>query len=54
MRVNIKRSCGTTKQDSTGTRFSTGGKKKQYEDLLHKYIHLFTFSYKDLREVTME
>jgi len=28
--------------------------KKQYEDLLRKYIHLFTFSYKDLREVTME
>jgi hypothetical protein len=29
-------------------------KRKQYEDLLHKYIHLFAFSYKDLREVTME
>jgi hypothetical protein len=28
--------------------------RKQYEDLFHKYIHLFTFSYKDLREVTME
>jgi len=28
--------------------------KRQYEDLLHKYIHLFAFSYKDLREVTME
>jgi len=28
--------------------------KKQYEDLLRKYIHLFAFSYKDLREVTME
>jgi len=28
--------------------------KKQYEDLLHKYTHLFTFNYKDLREVTME
>ncbi len=28
--------------------------KKQYEDLLHKYIHLFIFNYKDLREVTME
>jgi hypothetical protein len=28
--------------------------RKQYEDLLHKYIHLFVFSYKDLREVTME
>ncbi len=29
-------------------------KRKQYEDLLRKYIHLFAFSYKDLREVTME
>jgi len=28
--------------------------KKQYKDLLHKYIYLFVFSYKDLREVTME
>jgi hypothetical protein len=28
--------------------------KKQYEDLLRKYIHLFAFSYKDLTEVTME
>jgi len=28
--------------------------RKQYEDLLHKYIHLFAFSYKDLKEVTME
>jgi hypothetical protein len=28
--------------------------RKQYEDLLRKYIHLFAFSYKDLREVTME
>ncbi len=28
--------------------------RKQYEDLLCKYIHLFAFSYKDLREVTME
>ncbi len=28
--------------------------KRQYEDLLLKYIHLFAFSYKDLREVTME
>ncbi len=28
--------------------------RRQYEDLLHKYIHLFAFSYKDLREVTME
>jgi hypothetical protein len=28
--------------------------RKQYEDLLRKYIHLFVFSYKDLREVTME
>jgi hypothetical protein len=24
--------------------------RKQYEDLLRKYIHLFVFSYKDLRE----
>jgi hypothetical protein len=29
-------------------------KRKQYEDLLRKYIHLFAFSYKDLREITME
>jgi len=28
--------------------------RKQYKDLLRKYIHLFAFSYKDLREVTME
>ncbi|CAM6028069.1 unnamed protein product, partial [Sphagnum balticum] len=28
--------------------------RRQYEDLLRKYIHLFAFSYKDLREVTME
>jgi hypothetical protein len=28
--------------------------KKQYEYLLRKYIHLFAFNYKDLREVTME
>jgi len=28
--------------------------RKQYEDLLSKYIHLFTVSYKDLREVTMK
>ncbi len=28
--------------------------KKQYEDLLHKYIPLFAFNYKDLKEVTME
>ncbi len=28
--------------------------RKQYEDLLRKYIHLFAFNYKDLREVTME
>ncbi len=28
--------------------------KRQYEDLFRKYIHLFTFSYKDLREVTIE
>ncbi len=27
---------------------------KQYEDLLCKYIHLFIFNYKDLREATME
>jgi len=29
-------------------------KKRQYEDLLCKYIHLFVFSYKDLKEITME
>jgi len=28
--------------------------RNQYEDLLRKYIHLFVFSYKDLREVTMK
>jgi hypothetical protein len=28
--------------------------KKQYEDLLRKYIHLFAFNYKDLREITIE
>jgi hypothetical protein len=28
--------------------------RKQYENLLHEYIHLFAFNYKDLREVTME
>jgi hypothetical protein len=28
--------------------------RKQYENLQCKYIHLFTFNYKDLREVTME
>jgi hypothetical protein len=28
--------------------------RKQYEDLLCKYIHLFAFNYKDLKEVTME
>jgi hypothetical protein len=28
--------------------------RKQYEDLLRKYIHLFAFSYKDLKEITME
>ncbi len=28
--------------------------RKQYEGLLRKYIHLFAFSYKDLREVTMD
>jgi hypothetical protein len=28
--------------------------KKQYEDLLHKYIPFFAFNYKDLKEVTME
>jgi hypothetical protein len=28
--------------------------RKQYEDLLHKYVHLFAFIYKDLTEVTME
>jgi hypothetical protein len=28
--------------------------RRQYEDLLCKYIHLFVFYYKDFREVTME
>jgi hypothetical protein len=28
--------------------------KRGYEDLQHKYIHMFIFSYKDFREVTME
>ncbi len=28
--------------------------RTQYEDLLCNYIHIFAFSYKDLREVTME
>jgi hypothetical protein len=28
--------------------------KRQYENLLRKYIHLFAFNYKDLREITME
>ncbi len=28
--------------------------KIQYEDLVHKYTHMFVFSYKDLREITME
>jgi len=28
--------------------------KRQYEDLLHKYIHMFAFNNKDLKEVTME
>jgi len=28
--------------------------RRQYEDLLRKYIHMFTFDYKDLKEVTME
>ncbi len=28
--------------------------RKLYEDLFRKYIHLFDFTYKDLREVTME
>ncbi len=28
--------------------------RKQYEDLFHKYIHLFALSYKDLREIIME
>jgi hypothetical protein len=28
--------------------------RRQYENLLCKYIHMFAFSYKDLKEVTME
>jgi hypothetical protein len=28
--------------------------RRQYEDLLRKYIHLFAFNYEDLKEVTME
>jgi hypothetical protein len=28
--------------------------RRQYKDLVHKYIHLFVFSYKDFKEVTME
>jgi len=28
--------------------------RRQYEDLLRKYIHLFAFNYKDLKEITME
>ncbi len=28
--------------------------RRQYEDLLRKYIHLFAFSYKDFREIIME
>ncbi len=28
--------------------------RKQYEDLLHKYIHMFAFNYKDFKEVAME
>jgi hypothetical protein len=28
--------------------------RRQYEDLLCKYIHLLVFRYKDLKEVTME
>ncbi len=28
--------------------------RRQYEDLLCKYIYMFVFNYKDLREVTME
>jgi hypothetical protein len=53
MHVYRRRNRIATKQDSIGTRPSTE-ERKQYEDLLRKYIHLFVFSYKDLREVTME
>ncbi len=28
--------------------------RRQYEDLVRKYIHLFAFNYKDLKEGTME
>jgi hypothetical protein len=28
--------------------------RKQYEDLLRTYIHFFAFSYKNLKEVSME
>jgi hypothetical protein len=28
--------------------------RRQYEEVLHKYIHLFAFVYKDLKEVSME
>jgi hypothetical protein len=28
--------------------------RKQYEDLLCKYVHLFAFNYKNLKEVSME
>jgi hypothetical protein len=53
MCVDSRRNHGTSEQDSTKTKLRPE-ERKQYEDLLHKYIHLFVFSYKDLREVTME
>jgi len=28
--------------------------RREYEDLLHKYIHMFTFNYKGFRKITME
>jgi len=28
--------------------------RMEYEDLLHKYIHMFTFNYKGFRKITME
>jgi hypothetical protein len=28
--------------------------RRRYEDLFRKYIHLFVFNYKDVREITME
>ncbi len=28
--------------------------KRQYENLFRKYIHMFAFNYKDLKEVTIE